>query len=833
MNGVTYTATKIAEITGGELISTSTQDGPVQELLTDSRLLTDPSSTLFIALVSSRNDGHRYIGELIEKGVKSFIVSSPPHHLTTSPPHQIVVPDTLTALQSLGSYHRHLFSIPIIGITGSNGKTIIKEWLYQLMSPDRKIARNPKSYNSQVGVPLSVWNLNSTHELGIFEAGISEPGEMEKLAKIIDPGIGIFTNIGHAHDEGFRSRIEKIHEKLKLFRNAKTLIYCRDHKQIHDAIQKDPELSQKNNFTWGQSKKASFIIESIGKGNAKTTITGIFGKEKQTSTIPFTDDASIENAIHCWALMLVMGYDAELIASRIQGLSPVAMRLEMKEGINRCLLINDFYNSDITSLGIALDFLNQQKQHEKKTLILSDILESGLVQDALYSEISGIIEKKGIHRLIGIGRDISRQAARFGMEKNFFENTDEFLRSFPLHSFRDEAILLKGARIFEFERISNALQQRVHETVLEINLDAIVHNLNYYRSKLRPGTKSMVMVKAFSYGSGSHEIASLLQYHHVDWLAVAYADEGIELRKSGITLPIMIMNPEEESFDQVLSFNLEPEIYNLRVLGMLEEAIRRNKRDNDEPVRIHIKVETGMHRLGFMRDDLPELMDRLQKNKSIQVASVFSHLAASEDPAEDDFTLNQVKELKEVAEILSNGTGYPFLCHILNSAGISRFPDMQMDMVRLGIGLYGVGYNEEEQQHLKNVSTLKTVISQIKPVKAGETIGYNRRGRATANMLIAIIPIGYADGLDRRLGNGKGKVFINGKPASIVGNICMDLCMADITDLSRESQVKEGDEVIIFGDSFPLGSLAAEMETIPYEVLTGISRRVKRVYYHE
>jgi alanine racemase len=843
-----YSLSEIAFHTNGTLFSGGEEPVYIRDILIDSRRLVHAEETLFVAIVSGRNDGHRYIAELFEKGVRNFLVSVLPDHAGYQPGTQIemndfisasnfiLVENTLHALQKLGAAHRSRFSIPVVGITGSNGKTIVKEWLFQLMNRDRKIVRNPKSYNSQIGVPLSVLKMEPDNDLALFEAGISLPGEMEKLEPIIRPTIGIFTNIGHAHDEGFGDPGQKVEEKLNLFVNANTLIYCRDHALIHEKVMQAPSLRKLTKFTWSRKQESILqIIKSISGKPQETTLTGIFDSQEQSITIPFTDEASIENAIHCWALMLHLGYKADVIQARMKALVPIAMRLELKEAINHCSLLNDSYNSDINSLGIALDFLNQQTQHTKKTIILSDILQSGRNPESLYREISGILSGKGITRIIGIGSEISRQAGQFTMEKVFYTNTGDFFERFPFSSLRDEAILLKGARIFEFERISNALQQKSHETILEIHLDAMVHNLNYYRSKLSPETKTMAMVKAFSYGSGSFEIANLLQFHRVDYLAVAYADEGVELRKAGITLPIMVMNPEEESFDLIFQYNLEPEIYNFRVLDMLERAIPETQGESKFPVPVHLKIDTGMHRLGFDPSEVEDLVQRLKKNPELRVQSVFSHLAASEDPSEDDFTLSQIGCLQATAEKIKHGLGYPFLVHILNSAGITRFPDAQMGMVRLGIGLYGVGFNEEEQRNLQNVSTLKTIISQIKLVKAGDTIGYNRKGLAQTDRVIAILPIGYADGFSRRLGNGAGKVMIRGFVAMTIGNISMDTCMVDITELAAVSgsAIREGDEVIVFGDAYPVSQLARDLGTIPYEILTGISRRVKRVYFFE
>jgi len=837
--GTDYSIPAIAGIVKGVLHSGDGKSLVVNELLIDSRRLSHPEKTLFVALVTPRNDGHHYITELYGKGVRNFLVSK----LQTPPPIRggeknvnfVVVPDTLAALQALAAFHRSQFDIPVIGITGSNGKTIVKEWLFQLINADRRIARSPKSYNSQIGVPLSVLEISNYHDLAIFEAGISEPGEMEHLEPIIRPTLGIFTNIGHAHDENFYSPQQKAAEKLELFRHSEILVYCRDYKEIHEEIIKASFLPETKKVTWSRVGPADLLITEIRKDPFQSIIDAVYQERQISIAIPFIDEASIENAIHCWIVMLIMGFDQEIIASRMLNLAPIEMRLELKEGINNCSLINDSYSLDINSLSIALDFLNQQKQHKHKTVILSDILQSGRDQDELYADVNQLLVNKGIVKIIGVGKEISRQTDKFTIEKTFFTSTDDFLSRFPLSSFRDETILLKGARIFEFERISSVLQQKVHETVLEINLDAIVHNINYYKSKLNPGTRLMAMVKAFSYGSGSFEIANLLQFHNIDYLAVAYADEGVELRKSGIGLPIMVMNPEEQSFDLLLKYDLEPEIYNLRTLGIVEDTISINRGSGKFPVNVHIKLDTGMHRLGFESGDIDSLIHLIKNNPDIHVQSVFSHLAGSEDPLLDEFTLHQIDLFREMSEKIISELGYPVLRHILNSAGFSRFPSDQMDMVRLGIGLYGVGFDQNEQKCLRNVSTLKSTVSQVKQVRVNETVGYNRAGILNRDTVIAIVPIGYADGLNRKLSNGKGRLFIHGIPAPIIGNICMDLCMVDITDIlaNGDVTVQEGDEVIVFGDEYPLTLLARDLGTIPYEILTSLSRRVKRVYYHE
>jgi alanine racemase len=826
-----YTIPNIASIVNGKLTRISgVTNVLIKNLLIDSRKLSDVETALFFAIKGERHDGHTYIPELYTKGVRSFIVSQLPAQPENFPAANfILVTDTLAALQQLCAFHRSQFKIPVIGITGSNGKTIVKEWLYQLMREDKNIVRSPKSFNSQVGVPLSIWQLTKEHDLGIFEAGISLPKEMQLLETIIQPTIGLITNIGRAHDENFENQKQKVTEKIKLFLNAEILIYSKDYSLIHETLTEDKRFGNLAVFTWSRKLRADLLIGRITKNNTDCEIQGIYKNEFIRITIPFTDEASIENAIHCWALMLYLGYENKVIADRMKFLSPVAMRLELKEGINNCSIINDSYNSDLGSLAIALDFLNQQKQHPKKTLILSDILQSGHTNESLYKEVAELIDKKGISRLIGIGPGISDQASQFQIEKNFYPSTHDFLSQFNNAMFRDETILLKGARVFGFEAISKVIQQKAHETVLEINLNSIVHNLNYFRSKIKADTKIMAMVKAFSYGSGSFEIANILQFHRVDYLAVAYADEGIELRKAGITMPIMVMNPEEQSYDAMILYNLEPEIYSFRVLSLFEETLKRSDRANQQPVLIHIKLDTGMHRLGFDEGDVNELIVRIKNNKHLRIKSVFSHLAASDEPEHDDFTWKQIKAFNRMSENIKTHFAYPIFKHILNSAGISRFPDAQFEMVRLGIGLYGIGANEVEQAQLQNVSTLKTSISQIKNIPANETIGYSRKGVASRDMQIATVPIGYADGLSRKLSNGKGKMIVKGKLAPIIGNVCMDMCMIDITDIAAN----ENDEVIVFGGENPITEIAKDIGTIPYEVLTNVSRRVKRVYFQE
>jgi len=826
-----YRVSEIVKIINGASSSPLASERIIRDILIDSRKLISAEQCLFFAITSKRNDGHKYIAELYGKGLRDFVVSRMPDNLDAFPGANFIrVKNTLHALQSLARAHREKFSIPVIGITGSNGKTVVKEWLYQLLSKDRRTIRSPKSYNSQIGVPLSVWQLDEPYEIAIFEAGISEPDEMSRLQAIIKPTIGVFTNIGEAHGENFMSLQQKVGEKLYLFTHAETLIYCLDHPEVREVIIRSGINKNIRTFTWSSKQEADLKIRGMKTTEQNfTRIEASFKGKDVAISIPFTDAASIENAIHCWAVMLLMGYEPGQFESRFESLQPIAMRLELKDGINHCTIINDSYNSDINSLSIAIDFLRQQANHKKKTIILSDILQSGKDENELYSEIAGIIRNKKIDRIIGIGPSISRQAEHFDLEKSFYQDTEDFLRRFSFAAFNNEVILLKGARIFEFELISQALQQKTHETVLEINLNALVHNLNHYRGQLRPETKIMAMVKAFSYGIGSFEVANALQFHRIDYLAVAYADEGVELRKAGITVPIMVMNPDEESFDAIIQHNLEPEIYSLHILEKLERAIKKNILPKNKPVKIHIKLDTGMHRLGYMEDDLPELITRIQNNRMIYVQSVFSHLAASEDPQEDEFTRLQIDNFERMSRVIVAQVTHPVLLHILNSAGITRFPESQYNMVRLGISLYGIASLQEEQTKLEPVARLKSVISQVKTVMPGQSVGYSRLFRTGKETRIAIVPIGYADGLGMSLSNGKGHLLVNHQLVPIVGRVCMDMCMLDITGI----QAEEGDEVIVFGPERPLQELAGEMDTIPYEVLAGLSRRVKRVYYHE
>ena len=814
-----YSLKQIADITGGKLIGDGTVT--INQLITDSRQPVAASGSLFFAIKGPRNDGHQYIKDLIAKrNVVNFIVENEIH--SEQKINQIIVDNSVNALQKLAAYHRSIFKCPVIGITGSNGKTIVKEWLYQLLQSKYSIVRSPKSYNSQTGVPLSVWNLNEKTELAIFEAGISEQGEMSKLQAIIKPEIGIFTNIGEAHQENFYSIQRKIREKLNLFRDTKVLLYCLDHEAIAEEIE-DWVNDNQQLVCWSAKQKADLqIIRQISQNNG-TTLIGIYKGVEITINIPFTDSASIENAINCWLLVLHLGIDKSVYQSEFAALSPVALRLEQKKGINGCSIINDSYNSDLYSLGIALDFLSHQQQLQK-TLILSDILQSGRLDSDLYQHVADLIEIKQVQRLIGIGTSISSQASLFKVEKEFYTSTEEFISHFQPSRFQNEAILLKGARNFEFERISSFLEEKAHRTTLEINMTAMVHNLNYFKSKLRPGTKLIAMVKAFSYGSGSYEVANMLEYQKVDYLAVAFADEGVALRQSGISMPIIVMNPEASAFRLMIDFRLEPEIYSFKELRQFADMLKAYRIDN---YPVHLKVDTGMHRLGFMPEEIDSLCEEIKKNKVLKVESVFSHLAGADEEQHDDYTIEQIELFQKICSKIQASVGYPLMRHILNSSGIDRFSEYQFEMVRLGIGLYGVIPSNQEQ--LQWVSTLKTSILQIKEIETGKTIGYGRKGKALRKTKIAVIPIGYADGYSRMLSNSVGRVFVNGLYAPVIGNICMDMCMIDITGI----KANEGDEVEIFGKNVTILELADKMHTIPYEVLTSIAPRVKRVYVQE
>ena len=784
----------------------------------DSRSLQNNSETLFFALTGPNHDGHQYISELAQKGVTHFVVSQKPQTSDNSLTFY-VVKDTLVALQKLATYYRQEFDIPVIGITGSNGKTIIKEWLNFLLNPDYNIIRSPKSYNSQVGVPLSVLGINEKHNLAIFEAGISTINEMEHLQNMIRPTIGVLSNIGSAHDEGFEDLAEKIKEKLQLFKSVSVLILNKN-KTIEVFIP-----SKIKTFTWSSNDKSADVFVMTAEKGDETQLKITYNDLCFTVEIPFQDQASIENAIQCLMVLLHLQYKQDVIQERMKFLYPVEMRLKVKNGINNTAIIDDSYASDFQSLKIALDFLENQKQYKKKTLILSDIFQSGLPDDELYSKVSQLIVSNKINRVFVIGDTISKYAKKFPNCKTF-QSTDDFLNHIDEINFENETLLIKGARNYHFEEIVAALEEKTHETVLEINLNAISHNLNFFKSKLDINTKLMVMVKAFGYGNGGFEIAKLLEYHKIDYLGVAFADEGIALKTAGITLPIMVMNPETTSFSAIIQHQLEPEIYSFKGLqSFLKLAVAKKLKH----VPIHIKLDTGMHRLGFQAADINQLTSILKDNSHIQVKSILSHLAASDDLELIDFTLHQIEQFEEMSTTLINELDYVPIRHLLNTSGISNFTNAQYDMVRLGIGLYGISNDAEEQKFLEVVSTLKSVISQIRILQEGESVGYGRRFMATKTTKVATIPIGYADGISRQLGNEKGYVMIKNKPAKIIGSVCMDMMMVDVTDI----ECKEGNEVIIFGKKPTVTEIAQQLQTIPYEILTSISQRVKRIFYRE
>ncbi len=795
----------------------------ISNVFIDSRNILNAKDSLFFAISGKNNNGHNYIEELIERGVQNFVVEAGVNIVQKPACNYLVVENSLKAFQQFAAWHRSNFNLQVVGITGSNGKTIVKEWLFYLLDGEKTIVRNPKSYNSQVGVPLSVNLIENNHELGVFEAGISMPGEMANLEKIVQPEMGIFTNIGDAHQENFESVSQKISEKLKLFIHCKQLIYSSDYELIDAEVKCGFAKKGITIFTWSKNKKADLTITKIIQEKKFTRITGIHNGQPSEIKIPFVDDASIENAIHTWAFLLANDFFTAETGQKFESLPPIGMRLELMQGINGCSIINDTYNSDLNSIKIALDFLKRQKQHENKCLIISDILQSGENSEILYQKLNDLITSSKVNRVIGIGSKISKHFAEYIRTAKFFRNTTEFLESKLIHEFENEAILIKGAREFEFEKISEVLQQKTHRTVLEISLEALENNLNYFRSLLKPETKVLIMVKAFSYGSGSHEIAHFLEHQRVDYLGVAFTDEGVALRKAGVNLPIIVMNPEEGSFRSIINYNLEPEIHNFRSLEKFHQTIEQTVRGL---YPVHIKIDTGMKRLGFDTEEMDELIKALQKHRYLEPQSVFSHLVAGAELEHHEFSLLQIEKFQKASDYLQKFCKRQLLRHILNSGGIENYPEAQFDMVRLGIGLYGISAREGGK--LQNISTLKSHVSQIRQVKKEETIGYGRAGILKRDSRVAILPIGYADGLNRKLSNGVGYVIIKGEKAPFVGNICMDMCMVDVTDI----ETSEGDGVIVFGEEIPITEIAEKLGTIPYEVLTSVSQRVKRVYVH-
>ncbi len=785
----------------------------INHLIIDSRKAVTKEDSLFFAIKGDRHDGHLFISSLYESGMRQFVIEKEIDVKDFPQGNFLKVASSVEALQNIAAYHRSQFQIPVIGVTGSNGKTIIKEWLYQLLSKDKKVVKNPGSYNSQIGVPLSVWQMEAHHEIGIFEAGISKVGEMERLSNVIQPTIGIFTNIGTAHDEGFVNQMQKMEEKSKLFFNSEIVLVSARYPEVINVL---------------REKNIPLLVWSI-KGNngvvhAPYTVSLKWKDRNLTSSfrLPFDDAASRENVIHCIVLLLYLGLDLHVIQDRIDQLKAVPMRLQMKQGINNCQLIDDTYNNDLGGLQISLDFLTGQHR-KKKTLIISDILQSGLEEIKLVQQINDLAVKGGISYLIGVGPVLYKHQHVISIPAIFFLTTTELLKAIDWDHFQNEVVLVKGARVFQFEKIVNQLQRKIHGTVMEIDLNALVNNLNYVKSCLNATTKLMVMVKAFAYGSGSVEVASLLQYHKVDYLGVAYADEGVDLRKNQISLPIMVMNPSEDSFETLLDHTLQPEIYSFKILNSLVRFLEGRS------CIIHLKLDTGMHRLGFEEIEIDSLIRILASHPNLNIASIFSHLAGADGPEHDEFTQEQAATFLRMAENIKSELRINPLLHLLNSSGILRHNEMQLNMVRLGIGLYGVNPTSQSDSNLKPVASLKTIISQIKKVKTGSTVGYGRKGKVKKDTTVATIAIGYADGFSRAFSQGKGVVIINGQKAPVLGNVCMDMTMIDITGIDA----KEGDEVIIFGKGLPIQEVAQQINTIPYEILTNTSERVKRVFFAE
>ena len=820
MHNNQYTITEVKVIINAE--GNIVNDSVISTLLTDSRRINNAAEGLFFAL-SARRNGHEFVAGAYAAGVRNFVVKHGPE-FNLPGANFLLVDEPLAALQALAAAHRCQFKLQVIGITGSNGKTIVKEWLYQLLAADKNIVRNPKSYNSQIGVPLSVWQINSRNDLGIFEAGISTVNEMEKLWAMIRPQIGVLTHIGSAHDEGFTNRRQKVLEKLLLFKRSKKLIYHYD-----DLLDYQKDIPVKETFTWSRKfKVADLYVFSETVISKKYYLRAYYQKKEIECLIPFSDQASVENAITCWATMLAMGYSPAEADRRIERLNPVSMRLELKNGINNCSVIDDTYNSDLQSLEIALNFLGQQNQHQKKTLILSDILQSGLQQDVLYCQVATLIGTQKIDRFIGVGPALTNNQTCFALpEQHFFADTSALVQQLKALNFKEETILIKGSRSFEFERISSALTQKAHETIMEINLNTLLGNLNFYRSKLKPGVKVMAMVKAFSYGSGTFEVANMLQYNKADYLAVAYIDEGVALRQAGINLPLVVLNPESSAFDKLAEYKLQPVIYSF---GLLDDFVTYSRDHGLSGYPVHLKIDTGMHRLGFEGFEIDMLCDMLEQNRYIRVESVFSHLVASEAPQHDEFSKKQIKRFEKAFKEIERTLGYKVIKHICNTAGIIRFPGAHYDMVRLGIGLYGIDSSvPASDQALQPVARLKTSVAQVKKIGAGDTISYGRSGSLLKDGKIATVRIGYADGYLRAFGNGVGKMLVKGTLVPTVGNITMDMCMLDVSGLD----VSEGDEVIIFDDKHRIEELAKQIGTIPYEILTNVSQRVKRVYFYE
>lgn len=820
--------------TGAQLAGADRLNRLISELCIDSRSVGRPEAALFIALRTAQRDGHAFIAEAYAKGIRAFLVSDAATVKHFPDASFLFVSDTLTALQAVAAAVRDAYAGLVIGITGSNGKTVVKEWLHVLLSEEGQVLRSPRSYNSQVGVPLSVWPLLPTHRAAIIEAGISLPGEMARLEAVVRPTHGIFTHLGEAHSEGFETLAQKADEKMQLFRGAQHLVYCRDQEEVHAAVLRAFPAGGPQLFAWSWAEEDAglrLLSSEVREADGVTALAGSHAGHEHRVVVPFIDEASVENAIHCWATMLLLGYAPDVIARRIAALQPVAMRLESRRALGGSTLINDAYNADLTSLRIALDHLGRQRQHPRHTLVLTDLQQTGLPDAELYREVAALLQHYPVQRLLAVGPAISAHGDAFatlhGMEAHFFPDTDALLKALPSLRPENEAVLLKGARAFALERVAAALEEAVHTTVLSIDLTAMAHNFSVYRALLKPGVKTMAMVKALAYGSGTYEVAQVLEAAGCDYLAVAYPDEGIALRRAGITLPIMVMSPDAAAADRMMRWSLEPEVYNLALLRAFQlaaEAIGLKE------YPIHIKLDTGMHRLGFGAEGLDNLIAALRDTDRLRIASVFSHLAGSEDAAFDDFTAAQASAFEKLSTRLVSAFAIHPLRHLANSAAVTRHPSLHYDMVRLGLGLYGIDGSGKLQKKLRPISTLKSTIAQIRTVPAGETVGYGRRGRAEQPSRIATVRIGYADGYPRALSPAGGYMLVRGRKAPLFGAVCMDLCMIDVTGIPA---AREGDEVIVFGPKLPVQQLATWAGTIPYEIMTGISARVKRVYVAE
>ena len=813
---------QLGEITSGKVIG-KLPDLQVTQVSIDSRQILHPEQTLFVALRGAKADGADFIPQLLDEGIRVFLVHEDwqSDEKLLEKAAFILTRDTRKALQKIAAYQRSIFTKPVVSITGSNGKTIIKEWLGQVLSQRFAVAKSPKSYNSQVGVPLSIFGIQPYHQVAILEAGVSKAGDMDSLAQMIQPDLGIFSNIGSAHEEGFSGVQEKIREKLKLFKDTKLLIHCKDQevlaKEIKDAIPAEKLIS------WSKKSGADYSV-SWKPLEGKTRVI-LMKNDLNTLTfqVPFTDQASLENVTHVIIAALTLGEDIPAIQEGLDHLKSVDMRLTLKPGLNDSLIIDDTYNNDLAGLKVALEFLSQQRPKRSKILIISDLLQQGL-PEKIYSEVGELIGSYGIDQIIGVGTEIQRLEVLFPGKSKTYTSTDQLLQTLDPESFQNDLILITGARSFTFEKIVNRLQQRIHGTTLEINLNALTHNFNFYKRQIKPGTKVMVMVKAFAYGGGAAEIANHIQTMGADYLAVAFSDEGVALRKQGIRLPIMVLNPVEESFDLLREYELEPVVFSPEFFKKLGYYARLH----EIQLSIHLDLDTGMHRLGFEQKHLQELKDLLSEFPELKIASLYTHLVGADEEIHHDFSIQQLEQFMSMKSEIEAILDYKPLIHALNSAGIVRYPDYQMDMVRLGIGLYGVEVTGKHEASLKPVSTLKTTVSQLKELPAGATVGYSRKGVLVNGGQIATLAIGYADGYDRRFSRGNGYVLIQGKKAPVIGNVCMDMVMVDVSAIEG---VKAGDEAIIYGEQISLKELADRIGTIPYELLTNISTRVKRVYY--